>query len=164
VAIHLFGAEPAEVSATGAAYLRPDRGVEDVVFATLRFADGRLAHLHVSWLDPHKRRSLTIVGTRKMLTFDDTLPDEKLKITDKGADARAGHVTYSEGVAVRAGDVTSPVLPHVEPLLSECEHFIACVAGGTRPRSDGRQGLAVVRVLEAGQRSLRAGGAPVVVA
>lgn len=164
VAIHLFGVAPVSVSATGAIYLQRDRQIEDVAFAALRFSDGRMAHLHVSWLDPHKRRSLTVVGTRKMLTFDDTLPDEKLKVYNKGASARPGHVTYSEGVVVRSGEVTSPALPHTEPLLAECEHFVSCVVEHTTPRSDGRQGVAVVRVLEAGQRSMRAGGVPVVIA
>lgn len=161
LALHLFGARPVSVSATGASYLQRQRGIEDVAFATLRFADGRMAHLHVSWLDPHKRRSLTVVGTRKMLTFDDTLPDEKLKIHDRGPVGRAGHATYAEGVAVRSGDVFVPNLPRVEPLLAEVEHFLARVADGGAPRSPGRQGLDVVRVLEAGSRSMQAGGAPV---
>ncbi|MBC8131907.1 MAG: Gfo/Idh/MocA family oxidoreductase [Deltaproteobacteria bacterium] len=160
-AIHLFGGCPQSVSATGASYLQRERAIEDVAFATLRFSDGRVAHLHVSWLDPHKRRSLTVVGTKKMLTFDDTLLDEKLKIYDRAAVPRSGHATYAEGVVVRVGDVVSPFLPSVEPLLVECEHFVACVADGLAPRSDGRQGLAVVKVLEAGERSMRAGGAPV---
>jgi predicted dehydrogenase len=164
VAIHLFGATPVAVSATGATYLQRDRGVEDIAFAALRFTDGRMAHLHVSWLDPHKRRALTVVGTRKMLTFDDTLPDEKLKIYDKGAVPRPGHATYAEGVAVRSGEVVSPVLPNVEPLLAECAHFLSCVDSGARPRSDGAQGLAVVRALEAGERSMREGGAPIAIA
>ena len=161
MALHLFGETPVVVSATGATFLQRDAGVEDIAFATLGFSDGRTAHLHVSWIDPHKRRGLTVVGTRKMLVFDDTLSDEKLRIYDKGEGHRPAHATYAEGVAVRLGDVVSPVLPNVEPLLVECEHFIACVASGTRPRSDGRQGAAVVRVLEAGQQSMRAGGAPV---
>lgn len=162
VAIHLFGATPLSVSATGAAYLR--RHIEDVAFASLRFPDGRLAHLHVSWLDPHKRRSLTVVGSRKMLTFDDTVTDEKIKIYDKSAIPRPGYASFAEGVAVRSGDVVSPVMANVEPLLRECEHFLACIETRARPRSDGRQGLAVVRVLEAGDASIRMGGAPVVVA
>ena len=162
VAIDLFEASPATISATGDTYLQRDRDIQDVAFATLRFGDGRVAHLHVSWLDPHKRRSLTVVGTRKMLTFDDTLPDEKLKIYDRSAVPRSGHATYAEGVVVRVGDVLSPILPSVEPLLAECEHFVACVADrGQRPRSDGRQGAAVVRILEAGERSMRAGGVPI---
>lgn len=161
VAIHLFGAEPLSVSATGAAYLRPD--IADVAFASLRFSGDRLAHLHVSWLDPHKRRSLTVVGSRKMLTFDDTAADEKIKIYDKAAVPRPGYASFAEGVAVRSGDVWSPLLPNVEPLLRECEHFLSCVETRARPRSDGRQGLAVVRALEAGDASIRAGGAPVAV-
>lgn len=161
VAIHLFGGCPSSVSATGATYLQRDQGIDDVAFATLRFADGRVAHLHVSWLDPHKRRSLTVVGTRKMLTFDDTLLDEKLKVYDRAAVPRDGHASYADGVAVRVGDVVSPFLPNVEPLLAECEHFITCVATRSSPRSDGRQGLAVVKVLEAGERSMRQGGAPI---
>jgi predicted dehydrogenase len=160
VAIHLFGASPVSVSATGATYLQRDRGVEDVAFAALRFADGRMAHLHVSWLEPHKRRHLSVVGTRKMLTFDDTAPDEKLRIYDRGTLPGPRHTTYAEGVVVRGGDVLSPLLPNLEPLLCECEHFVASVADGTPVRSDGRQGVAVVKVLEAGMRSMRAGGAP----
>jgi predicted dehydrogenase len=162
VAIHLFRATPISVSATGGAYLR--RGIADVAFATLGFADGRTAHLHVSWLNPHKRRALTVVGSKKMLTFDDTAADEKIKIYDKGAVPRPGHTTFAEGVAVRVGDVVSPFVSNREPLLAECEHFMACVASGGRPRSDGRQGQAVVRVLEAGEASIRAGGVPIVVA
>jgi predicted dehydrogenase len=162
VAIHLFRATPVSVSATGGAYLR--RGIADVAFATLRFADGRTAHLHVSWLNPHKRRALTVVGSRKMLTFDDTAADEKIKIYDKAAVPRPGHTSFAEGVAVRVGDVVSPFVSNREPLLAECEHFIACVTSGGRPRSDGRQGQAVVRVLEAGEASIRADGVPIAVA
>ena len=90
-------------------------------------------------------------------------PDEKLKIYDRGIVPGPGHATYAQGVAVRGGDVWSPVLPNVEPLLAECEHFISAVADGGTVRSDGRQGVAVVRVLAAGMRSMRAGGAQVAV-
>jgi predicted dehydrogenase len=96
-----------------------------------------------------------------MLTFDDTAPDERVKIYDKSAIPIPGHTTYAEGVAVRSGDVVSPAVPNKEPLLEECEHFIECVQAGRAPRSDGYQGLAVVRVLEAGQASIAMGGAPV---
>jgi predicted dehydrogenase len=161
LAMHLLGASPVSVSVTGGCYLQRERGIEDVAFATLRFANGPVAHLHVSWLDPHKRRSLTVVGTRRMLSFDDALPDGKLKIYDGGALPRNEHNSYAQGVVVPVGDVKSPFLAQVEPLLVECEHFVDCVAHGTRPRSDGRQGLAVVRVLEAGDQSMRLGGAPV---
>jgi predicted dehydrogenase len=160
VAIYLAGQSPSSVSVTGASYLQRERGIEDIAFAALRFANGCMAHLHVSWLDPHKRRSLTVVGTRQMVTFDDTVATEKLRVYDKSALPRPGHATYSEGVGARAGTVVSPVLPNVEPLRCEAEHFVACVQTGARPRSDGRQGLEVVKVLEAGQRSMRAGGRP----
>ncbi len=161
VAMYLFGATPISVSATGAVFLQRERGIEDIAFAALRFPGDRMAHIHVSWLDPHKQRSLTVVGSKRMLTFDDAAADEKVKIYDKSAVPRPGHITYAEGVAVRTGDMLAPALPGKEPLLAECEHFIDCVQTGRVPRSDGAQGLAVVQVLEAGQKSLRAGGAPV---
>jgi len=161
VALHLARGVPAQVNVMGASYLQRERGIEDIAFATLRFEGGFLAHLHVSRLDPHKRRSLTVVGSRQMLTFDDTVTTEKLRIYDKSAMPRPGHTTYAEGVGVRSGTVVSPILPNVEPLRLECDHFLACVRTGERPRSDGWQGLAVVKVLEAGQRSMRLGGQPV---
>ena len=160
VAIYLLGETPLSVSATGASYLQRDRGIEDITFAALRFSGGCMAHLHVSWLDPHKRRSLTVVGSKQMVTFDDTVTTEKVRVYDKAALPRPGHATYAEGVAMRSGNVLLPVLANVEPLRLEVEHFVACVQTGARPRSDGRQGLAVVRVLEAGQRSMRQGGRP----
>jgi predicted dehydrogenase len=98
-----------------------------------------------------------------MLSFDDTAPDERVKIYDKGAVPLPGHTSYAEGVAVRSGAVVSPALALREPLLAECEHFVDCVATGRKPRSSGEQGLAVVRVLEAGERSIREGGAPVAI-
>ena len=161
VALHLFDEAPLSISATGATYLQKDRGVEDIAFAALRFPGDRMAHIHVSWLDPHKRRSLTVVGSKRMLTFDDTAADERVKIYDKGASPRPGHTTYAEGVVIRSGDVVSPALPVREPLVVECEHFVDCVRNGKRPLSDGRQGLAVVRILEAGAASIRQGGPPI---
>jgi predicted dehydrogenase len=161
VALHLFDAAPLSISATGATYLQKDRSVEDIAFAALRFPGDRMAHIHVSWLDPHKRRSLTVVGSKKMLTFDDTAADERVKIYDKGAQPRPGHTTYAEGVSIRSGDVLSPALSVREPLVVECEHFVDCVRNAKRPLSDGQQGLAVVRILEAGAASIRQGGPPI---
>jgi predicted dehydrogenase len=129
VAMFLLGGTPATVSATGSCFLRPALGVEDVAFASLRWTDGRMAHIHVSWIDSKKQRALTIVGS-------------------------AGSITI---------DGTAPVAREEEPLRVECEHFVECVRTGRRPRSDGAQGLAVVRVLEAGERSMRAGGTPVAI-
>jgi predicted dehydrogenase len=159
VALYLLGSDPVSVQANGATYLQRERGIEDVVFATLRYPDGRLAHFHVSWLDPHKMRRVTVVGSKKMLVFDDMAADEKLRIYDKGAAPMPGHVSYTEGVALRYGDIVTPAITMREPLTTECEHFRDCVLEGRTPRSDGRQGATVVRILEAAQRALREGGA-----
>jgi len=152
VALHLIGEEPSECTAQGASYVRD--GVEDVVFCFLRFPSGIVAHLHLSWLDPHKERRLTVVGERKMATFDDMLVEGKLSVYDKGFDED----TRSWGEYItRSGDVFSPQIANAEPLRLECEHFIESVRSGTSPRSDGQSGLRVVRVLERLQESLGRG-------
>jgi predicted dehydrogenase len=149
VALHLIGEEPSECVAHGACYVR--EGVQDVVFCYLRFPSGIVAHLHLSWLDPHKERRITVVGKDRMATFDDMLIEGKLTIYDKGFDQD----TRSWGEYItRSGDTFSPQIPNVEPLRIECEHFVHCVRTGATPRSDGLSGLRVVRVLEALQRSL----------
>ncbi|HWX97638.1 MAG TPA: Gfo/Idh/MocA family oxidoreductase [Solirubrobacteraceae bacterium] len=154
VALHLIGEEPQECLAQGASYVRP--GVQDVVFCYLRFPSGIVAHLHLSWLDPHKERRLTVVGARRMATFDDMQIEGKLTIYDKGFDEDTR--SWGEYIA-RSGDTFSPRIPNVEPLRIECEHFIHCVRTGEVPRSDGRSGLRVVRVLERLQQSLDEQGA-----
>jgi len=159
IILFIFQAEPVTVTAQGQAYLRP--GVEDVVFAQLKFADGRMAHIHVSWFDPHKIRKVTLVGSDKMATFDDMDPNEKIRIYDKGVDAKGSVVGYEQSLTLRSGDVLIPRTPSGEPLRIECLHFLECIEKGKTPRSDGRDGLRVVRVLEAAGRSLAAGGAPI---
>ena len=159
VILFLFGAEPVTVTAQGQAYLQA--GVEDVVFAQLKFADGRMAHIHVSWFDPHKVRTMTVVGAEKMATFDDMDPAEPIRLYDKGVDVGGSVVAYEQSLALRSGDVLIPRVPGGEPLRAECLHFLECIEKSQPPRSDGRDGLRVVRVLEAGQRSLKAAGAPV---
>jgi predicted dehydrogenase len=149
VVLHLAEEEPFELSAHGECYVRD--GVEDVVFAFMRFPSGLAAHLHLSWLDPHKARRFTIVGSKRMATFDDMDPERKLSIYDKGFDQSAD--SYGEYIT-RSGDVWSPSVPNVEPLRLECEHFLACVRDGGEPLSGGASGLAVVRVLEGLQRCL----------
>jgi predicted dehydrogenase len=149
VALHLIGEEPEECVAHGASFVR--EGVQDVVFCYLRFPSGIVAHLHLSWLDPHKERRLTVVGARRMATFDDMLIEGKLTVYDKGFDEDTR--SWGEYIA-RSGDTFSPRIPAVEPLRLECEHFVECVRTGAAPRSDGPSGLRVVRVLEALQRSL----------
>lgn len=152
----LVDAEPYEVEAHGASYLRPD--IEDVVFLHLRYPGGVVGHVHVSWLDPHKERKLTVVGNRKMAVFDDMSPNEKIRIYDKGADVH-GVDGDSPGrtaaeVYLRDGDVVIPALEKTEPLAREVDEFLRCVEEGDEPRSDGRDGLRVVRVLERAQRAL----------
>ena len=159
VILFIFQAEPVTVTAQGQSYLRP--GVEDVVFAQLKFADGRMAHIHVSWFDPHKIRKVTLVGSNKMATFDDMDPNEKIRIYDKGVDMAGSVVGYEQSLAIRSGDILIPKTPGGEPLRIECLHFLECIEKQKAPRSDGRDGLRVVRVLDAATRSLKAGGAPV---
>jgi predicted dehydrogenase len=151
VVLYLAGEEPTEVVAHGEAYVRPE--VEDVVFCFLRFPSGLSAHLHLSWLDPHKERRFTVVGSRRMATFDDMDLERKLTIYDKGFDEDAR--TYGEYIT-RSGDIFSPRIANVEPLRVECEHFVRCAREGIKPRSDGASGLRVVRVLEALENSLEA--------
>jgi predicted dehydrogenase len=149
VVLRLADEEPWEVVAHGESYLR--EGVEDVVFCFLRFPSGLSAHLHLSWLDPHKERRFTVVGSHRMATFDDMALEGKLTVYDKGFDEDSRG--YGEYIT-RTGDIFSPRIPNAEPLRIECEHFIHCVRRGVRPRSDGESGLRVVRVLEQLQRSL----------
>jgi len=151
VLLHLADEEPYEHVARGESYVRP--GVEDVVFAFLRFRSGLAAHLHLSWLDPHKERRFTIVGSQRMATFDDMDPERKVTIYDKGFDESA---EPSGGFTPRAGAIWSPQITSAEPLRLECEHFVTCVREGREPTSNGQTGLAVVRVLEGLQESLDA--------
>ena len=151
VVLHLAGQDPEFVVARGEAYTRA--GVEDVVFSFLRFPSGVAAHLHMSWLDPHKTRSFTVVGAKKMATFDDMELERKVTIYDKGFDED----THSYGEYItRSGDIHSPRISNREPLRIECEHFVECIRSGTTPRSDGAAGLRVVRVLAALQENLDA--------
>jgi predicted dehydrogenase len=159
--LFLLDKDPVTVTATGECYLQKDKAVEDVVFMTMHFADGVMAHVHVSWLDPHKDRKLTIVGDKKMAVFDDTKSAEKIWIYDKGVETKQDYSTYGEYLSLRFGDVLIPRIPATEPLRTECQHFIECVQSRKTPRSDGKDGLRVSKVLDAAQRSLKMGGAPV---
>ena len=150
VILRLAGEEPYECRAVGESYV--NEGVEDVVFCFLRFPSGLAAHMHLSWLDPHKERRFTVVGSKRMATFDDMELERKLTLYDKGFDE--DYASYGEYIA-RSGDIFSPRVPNDEPLRIECRHFLDSIAAGTPPRSDGEAGLRVVRVLEALQQSLR---------
>ena len=159
VALRFLDQKPVAVSAQGQAYLQPN--VEDVVFATVYFEDGALAHLHTSWLDPHKARKVTVVGSKKMAVIDDVEANEKVRLYDKGVAVQpgeTGYANYAEAMAIRTGDIHIPKIDMQEPLRLECQHFVDCVRTGQTPRSDGRDGLAVVRLLEAAQQSLAENG------
>lgn len=153
ILLYLLGQMPEFVSARGARYLNGK--VEDVVFFTLHFADGILAHIHASWLDPSKVRRLTIVGSRKMIVYDDLAAEGKVKVYDKGVikatDPQYGEYQYR----LHSGDIAIPKLPLIEPLRSECEDFIRAIETGKPPLTDGRNGLRVVQVLTAVQQSLQ---------
>jgi predicted dehydrogenase len=159
VILYLLGKEPVDVSARGQSYLQ--KGIEDVVFLTLNFGEAGMAHVHVSWLDPHKTRKMTIVGSRKMAVFDDLEASEKLRVYDKGAEFNTNYDTFAEYVGLRFGDIVMPYIKSGEPLRIESLHFIDCVSKRKRPVSDGQDGLRVVKVLEAAQKSLQSNGAPV---
>ncbi len=161
IILHLLGEEPVSVSARGGCYLQ--KGIEDVVFVNLKFATGVVAQIQLSWLDPRKERRLTIVGSRKMVEFDDAHPVEKLRIYDKGFERPPAFTDFAEYLSIRNGDIHIPQVPMVEPLEVECRHFLDCVQNGKSPLTDGASALRVVRVLEAAQRSLDADGAPIVV-
>jgi predicted dehydrogenase len=149
VILYLLEEEPAECHAHGESFLRD--GVEDVVFCFLRFPSGTIAHMHLSWLDPHKIRRMTVVGTSKMAVFDDMELERKVTVYDKAAEQALG--TYGEW-QTRTGDIFVPHVANDEPLRVECEHFLGLVRGEGDRLSPARAGLAVVRVLEQLQRSL----------
>lgn len=163
VICYLFDSEPVSVTARGQCYLQ--EGVEDVVFATISFADNKFANIHCSWLDPHKIRKMTVVGSKKMVTFDDMEATEKIRIYDKSAEIKNGANTevntYAEAIALRFGNILIPKIKSNEPLAQECAHFIDCILDNKPILTGGTDGLRVVQILEAGQKSLKNSGIPV---
>jgi predicted dehydrogenase len=149
VILHLVEEEPIEAWARGESFLNP--GVEDVVFCYLRFPSGAVAHTHLSWLDPHKMRRMTVVGDRKMAVFDDMEPERKVTVYDKGPEQRAD--TWGEW-QTRSGDISIPKVANDEPLRLECEHFVSLLRGEGNRLAAAHEGLAVVRALEQLQASL----------
>jgi predicted dehydrogenase len=155
-----LNAEPLSVSAVGGAWI--NQGIEDAVFATVRYPQGVLVNLHASWLNPRKVRDITVVGERRMLRFDDMNLNEPLRIYDKQvSDVHTRPYVDSFAsfrASVREGDITVPKVPLGEPLATQCAHFLECIVTEKEPFTGGREGIAVVRALEAMQRSIRAGG------
>ena len=154
VALAFLDQKPVSVAVNGMAYLQSE--IVDVAFATVFFDGGALAHLHTSWLDPHKIRKVTVVGSSMMAVIDDSAGPEKVRLYDKGV--VDSYANYGESLTIRSGDIHIPKIATQEPLRLECAHFVECLRSGKTPRTDGRNGLAVVRILEAAQRSLREGG------
>jgi predicted dehydrogenase len=157
IIVHLLGGLPVSVNCQGLALLRP--GVEDVCNLTMHFSGNRMATVHTSWIDPVKIRQMTVIGSRCMAIFDDMEPTEKVRLYDSAVERPAGDRDF----VCRNGSVSAPPLAPAEPLLAECQHFMECVRSGAQPRTGGAEGEAVVRVLEAADRSLRAGGSRVLV-
>lgn len=156
-----LGAEPLRVAARGFRCLH--NGVEDVVFVTLEYPGDLGVHLHLGWLDPRKIRQMTLVGSRKMLVYDDVSAESKIQVYDKGVSGLDEFLRSPESFAefkfrTRFGDLVIPPLPFAEPLHTECQHFVDCIREGRRPRTDGWNGLRIVRALEAAQQSLNNAG------
>lgn len=162
VMLDLLDDAPTSVSCNGTWFLNP--GVHDVCTLNLHFSDQRMGIIHVSWIDPHKDRMMTVVGSKKMAVFNDLEPLEKIKVYDRGVEAPPtsdfGEFQYS----YRYGDMYSPRLNQIEPLTAECRDFVQSIQSGGRPLTDGENGLRVVEVLEAATESLRQGGESVKIA
>jgi predicted dehydrogenase len=155
VILYLLNGQPIEASAEGACYVRPD--VEDVVFGFVKLGNGQVGHLHLSWLDPHKMRKMTVVGSRKMAVFDDMESERKVTVYDKGETK-----TPTGQISTHTGDIWTPAISLEEPLRIECRAFLEAIRSGDPGHpANAAEGVAVVEVLEAMQRSLEQGGAPV---
>ena len=157
-----FDASATVVRANGQAHIHPSLGVAEVCFANLEYPHGRSAHLHLSWLDPQKRREMVVVGSKKMLVYDDMNAEAHIRIYDKSAEAQ--HQSAISDFAdfttrLRAGGMVSPQVRLVEPLSVEIAHFVDCCRTGSTPVTDGRHAIDVIAVLEAMERSMKADGA-----
>ncbi len=157
IILYIMGETPVSVNSQGKAHFKTD--IEDVATTTLNFKNGVIAFIHNSWLDPNKIRRTTIVGTRKMLLYDDIENQEKIKIYDKGIQVPPYYDTFADfQFAYRYGDIYSPRIEDYEPLRKQCDHFIECIREGKTPHSDGYNGLRVVSILEAASKSLKLSG------
>lgn len=160
IVLYVMEQNPVSVNCLGKAHVNP--GIEDVTNMTLDFSNGCFATIHSSWLDPNKIRKMTIVGSKRMLVYDDTEPLEKIRIYDKRVEAPPHYDTFAEfQYSYHYGDVHAPYLKHIEPLKTQCQHFVDCIKNKALPDSSGLDGLWVVRVLEAASESLKRHGARV---
>jgi len=160
IALYIMGEMPVMVNCRGSAHVTP--GIEDVTSMCLTFPKQRTAIIHSSWLDPRKVREMTIVGSRRMIVYDDVTPLEKIRIFDARVERPPHYDTFAEfHYAYHYGDMYAPYIKQEEPLKSECQHFLDCIRDGTEPLTDGQQGLDLVRILEASSESLKRNGAPI---
>jgi predicted dehydrogenase len=160
---HIMQELPVTVSCAGKAHLRT--GIEDVTSLCLNFPRARFASVQSSWLDPRKVRDMTLVGSQRMIVYDDVEPLEKIKIYDSRVEAPPHYDTFAEfQYAYHYGDSYIPYVKQEEPLRVECQHFLDCIERNARPLTDGYQGLQLIRVLEAASMSLKQGGTPVALA
>ncbi|MCF7805442.1 MAG: Gfo/Idh/MocA family oxidoreductase [Candidatus Marinimicrobia bacterium] len=146
VILHVLGTMPDRISCQGGMFLQPN--IHDVTLTTLEFPDNQLAHIHVSWLHPFKEHRLVVVGSKKMLTYEDSAPEKELRLYDRGID-------WTEGEPIpRKNDWVAVEYPDTEPLKNECQHFLECIDSRKQPLSDGQNGIDVLQVLESAQRGL----------
>jgi predicted dehydrogenase len=156
ILLYLLDQNPISVSAQGMKCVFKD--IYDIAYLNVLFPNNIMTHLHVSWLDPCKVRRVTVVGSKKMVVFNDVVTEEKIRIYDKGVDKPE----YTNGFgdfqfSYRYGDITIPNVRYIEPLRQECQHFIDSIVNKTRPKSCGREGLRVIKILEAAERSMNNG-------
>ena len=152
--------KPKRVRGFGKAFIQKDKDIEDVAFLDIEFESGFMAHIHVSWLDPHKVRLMKLVGSEKMVVFDDMAQDEKIKVYNKGVnwDLYTSLFPYSPNVAVRYGDIFSPRIENAEPLKQEQKDFIECIKTGKEPISSGELAVEITKILENAEKSMKNGG------
>jgi predicted dehydrogenase len=160
IILHIMEEQPLSVNCRGSAHVTP--GIEDVTLMCLNFRNNRSAMIHSSWLDPRKTREMTIVGSKRMIVYDDIAPIEKIKIFDARVERPPHYDTFGEfQYAYHYGDMYVPYIKQEEPLRSECQHFLDCIREGISPMTDGRRGHDLVKILEASSQSLKQGGGQV---
>jgi len=160
IILYIMQETPYSINCRGAAHITP--GIEDVTSMSLHFSDEKSAMIQSSWLDPKKIREMTIVGSERMIVYDDVAPQEKIKIFDVRVERPPHYDTFAEfHYAYHYGDMYSPYIKQDEPLKTECQHFLDCIRSGKVPLTDGNRGLEVVRILEASTASLKLKGAPI---
>jgi len=160
IILFLLNQQPTEVSAIGATHLNP--AIEDVAVLSIRFSGNLIAYVQTSWLDPDKVRKMTVVGSKKMMVFDDMQPTEKIRIYDKGVEIPNHYDTFAEfHYSYKYGDIVIPKLKGSEPLREELRHFLNSIESDEPLLSDGQKGLEVIRILEAADQSLKNGNCPI---